>query len=105
MIPTNKYQSESNSRRTSSDSKLLRKPQPTATIERVSVENHSSNYVHHSEEVQSKPDAEREEKPQIFNIKYVVPSSLIIREHQPQHHTITDEETPNLQDSSKGMVS
>lgn len=103
MIPNNKYQSESNSRRTSSDSKLPSKSKPTPTRERDTVENTDGNYHEEEEEEQglrSKEDSEREEKPQIFNINYVVPSNLIIREHQTQQHT--DETTENLQETRKG---
>lgn len=106
MIPNDKCQSESNSRRTSSDAKLQPKNEQMPTIEPDSVENIDSNEQHHvaeeeeTEEVTSKKSSEREEKPQIFNIKYVVPSNLIIREHQTQQHT--DEATVNFQESPKG---
>lgn len=100
MIPNTKYQSESISRRTSTDSKLLPKNRPTN--ERVSIETIDSNVQQidevevEEEEVQSKQDTEREDKIQILDIKYMVPSNLIIREH----HTQTDTEI--FQENVKG---
>lgn len=96
MIPNTKYQSESISRRTSTN-----KP----TNERVSIETIDSNVQQidevDEEEVQLKQDTERKDKIQIIDIKYMVPSNLIIREHQTQAHT----DTENFQENVKGRGS
>lgn len=107
MIPNNKCPSESNSRRTSNDSKLLPKTEPTPTNDRDIVGHIDSNHQQHHvrdevEEVQPKVDSERKDKPQIFNIKYVVPSNLIIREHSSQQQN-TDEPIESFHESPKGM--
>lgn len=109
MIPNYKQQSESNQSATGSDAKLKLKIEPNATSECDNNFEQAEYQQHDNEEVDDEDDRERDEiecesKPQIFNIKYMVPSSLIIREHQ-QSDQHRDEPATSFQQSSKGMNS
>lgn len=99
MFPYDKSQSEMNSRRASSDLKLQPKNKQSPRNERDNVENTDADYQRHEEVIHSKQDIEHDEKPQVFNIKYVVPSNLIIRELQTPN---TNELPENFQESAKG---
>lgn len=102
MFPYDKSQTQSNSRRTSTESKSvnMRDKQSSGNI-LPSIENTDTDYHHNDQIIDSKQDCEIEEKPQIFKIKYMVPSSLIIQEHQSQHSH--EQSSVNYRDNSKGM--
>ncbi len=111
MIPYNKQQSQSNTGQSSGEAKLQLKSEPNPTNEQDNYENvneleQQNDEDLEDEEVPARQDSECESKPQIFNINYVVPSSLIIREHQTEQRT-ADPSGSSYQQSStvKGMHS
>lgn len=106
MIPNYKQQSETESRRISTDGKLLLKTEPTSANERDSFANAELQIQADEEDgiggEQEHQNVQYGPKPHIFSINYTVPTtSSMIAEHPIEQHVGAP--SGSFQQTSKGM--